>query len=325
MITPIFFPFTHMTRSQEDTVTALFGPVYYFPISDKSHRQPIRSDHDRPSAVPIYGNPDLARRVLLSAGDFTDWARTNQGNEINLRAFFDTRPFLTSDTGVPALKAGILNPVKGNRPSRQDDGAETADPLFRAMLFLCLAQSRDAQKEAIRDRFSHLLRSHDSLFEQLTPENGSGSGREPSDPSVPAEDDEDPGSYMTARRVQAWFTFFLQDICTDFHPEHPVFITTSEAVFEYLISFGKNRTNALDIDSIKVHENNCIDKTAWQKRFADFIGNALSRGLRHDECVPGIGDECIRNARIKLNILSKDDCDTIRQNRYETVPVCLVQ
>jgi hypothetical protein len=118
----------------------------------------------------------------------------------------------------------------------------------------------------------------------------------------------------------------MNNNCFESFEHPPVFVTTSEAAFEYLVSFDKKSTNALDIDNIKVHENNCAEKNNWQTGFYRLVRSAMEKGAGQIGRIADSGDECTVNARIRIYLLSRESAvHNILHRTYETVPVCLVQ
>lgn len=325
MMEPIFFPFTHISQSQLKTVLTVFKRISYFPIIPVSEVAGKKKEEDaRTGVFPVIQNPERMAAAVRKADEYAQWAALNRGNERNLKTLLKEDPYFKSDTDISTLKSHLLKGV-----SKQESIKKTADMneiLLQAMVFLRISQVLDGERETIREQFESLKRSENRLMDTIK-----GSLLEEDilqeDPHGHEDQERDePGEYLTAKRIHAWFTFFKQNGYVKLFNTKPILVTTSEAVFEYIVSFDKKSVNALDIDNIKVHENNCVRKNSWQTSFYTFVQSALENKAGQIDRITGSEDGCAVNARIRLYLLSGENAENnILQNTYETVPVCLVQ
>ncbi len=321
MIYPVFFPFTHVDPVQEQALLSVFRFMFFMPVSTRSL---VSRDIDHPGSEqalePVWPlGPEPVQAAVRAADEYIKWGELNYENGTHLKTLINQMPYGTDDTAVTALKSKLLAP---GGPDIEPAG-EVDEKLFQALLFLRMAQLSDEQKAQVDSSFDALNRKHADLFSRITPENED----HLFDNLPPAGKQSfwDPGSYLTAKRIQAWFMYFIKGRTGPEHGQMPVLVTTSQAVFDHLASFDKKLVNALDIDRIKVHENNCAEDNTWQERFYGLVHSAYGKGPGHDDGILVSGDRCGSDARIKLYLLSGRAIDTIVQNRYETIPVCLVK
>ena len=105
----------------------------------------------------------------------------------------------------------------------------------------------------------------------------------------------------------------------------PLFITTSEAVFKELESNCKDVVNALDIDKIKVHENECENKTEWQHHFYQYLMGAIQGDGNRKNQVQSATDKCSVSGQIKLHLFPGNGINKCFNMSDKHIPVCLIK
>ena len=349
MSIPVFFPFTHISQTQKEVLSSVFDQLIFLPIEQQRDEPVEKIQTDRQWLRVLYGNKDQILGAMRGAEEYIEWAKIHQGSDIDLRILLKSHPYLSGtqrdednddidtrikENSVPVLKSKILGQADPTHRQQipQGDGTQNSkvSALEQALLFLRIAQITDAEKERIDQEFVKLSKTHQDLFTIMIPDQEAASvipeeTEHTEQGSDPIPQTADPGEHLTQKRVQSWLTYFFNGPFKETGAEYPVLVTTSKAVFEYLRSFVKKSTNTLDIDSIKVHENNCANKIRWQKQFVKVAESALSRGLEHSASIPSADDGCCLDVQINVCLLSKDDLDHVAQVDVEKMVICLVQ
>ena len=316
----LFFPFTHITQKQLNITLAFFPSFQYLPGSrDFKHDQVLQELCELGQIHPIFLSPEEFETVEQKVEQYRAWAQIHKGDEVNLKSLLKDSPYFTSDTNVTAIKSQI----KGFKEDKADSGAveSTESALQHNLLFLKIAQLCDEQNERIDLKLKKLDTSRDKLMSTLRGLDSPLSDIQDSKMDA----DKDLGAMMTRERIYAWSGCMVQKGALEQEGGSPLFITTSEAVFSYLESICKDVINALDIDKIKVHENECENKDEWQHQFCDDLMRAVQTGGNRENKLPKVSDKCLLSGQIKLNIFSGDDINQVFNCSDKQIPVCLIK
>ncbi|MBU1196012.1 MAG: hypothetical protein KKE62_00110 [Proteobacteria bacterium] len=311
----LFFPFTHVTQHQLRQVSAFFPQVSYLPLQhedkDLPHiRTAVEAGQIKRIALPA-NHIDTARQNVLQ---YTQWAKIHKGNERNLKAIIKDSAYFTSDTHVSSIKSQI-------RGTHVDEKARisTSSP-EKDLLFLSMAQMCDEQNEQINLEFQAVEKNRGNLFAAL---------RGPEDPMTDISQDfscadTDAGLTMTGERIAAWAGGMALAGGMNENSKNCFLVTTSPGVMDYLESNCTDVINALDIDQIKVHENNCAMKTQWQHQFCESLMSAVhGEGIREKD-LPTVTDRCEVSGKIKVCIFSGDLINDLLKTSGTQIVVCLV-
>jgi len=313
-MTFLFFPFTHITQNQLDTILTFFASFQYLPGSrDFKHDQTLQKLFEQGKIAPFFLSPDDLAPIELKLKQYLEWARLHKGNEVNLKSLLKDNPYFTNDSDVTAIKSQI----KGNK----EETLPGESILQKDLLFLKMAQLCDEQNERIDLKLKDLDINRDQLMSALR-------GLKSPLTSVKEGEiamDRDFGKMMTRERMVAWSRCVAAKGGLKQGVKKPLFITTSEAVFDYLESNCKDVINALDIDKIKVHENECENKNEWQHLFCDYLMRAIqAEGNRENE-LPKVDDKCSLSGQIKLSLFSGDEINQLFNCSDKQIPVCLIK
>jgi hypothetical protein len=269
---------------------------------------------------PVFLSPEELETVEQKVKQYQAWARIHKGNEVNLKALLRDTPYFTSDTNVTAIKSQI----KGVKEDKEDscDAVSTESVLQHNLLFLKIAHLCDKQNERIDLALKDLDAGRDKLMSTLrgfeSPLSDVQDGK--------TDAGKDLGAMMTRERIYAWSGCMAQKGVLK--PEgggQQLFITTSEAVFNYLESICQDVINALDIDKIKVHENQCKEKNGWQHQFCDYLMRAIYGNGTRENNIAKVNDRCSLSGQIKLNLFSGNDINKLFNCSEKQIPVCLIK
>ena len=314
---PLFFPFSHISKNQLTSVTAFFQTMGLLPLVRDFTADPLRSDlTERGILDPLFSSAQALGGVEKQVQSYLDWARLHKGNERNLKSLLKQDPYFMEATGLANIQSQI-------RKGIADTGPEQTEEAQNPLLLLKFAQLLDAQNEGIDDELTALEKSKTSLFSELTGE----ISEKKSDP--PAREMEnsaysDPGRIMTQARVVAWFRY-AQDKKIFQQPGTLLLVTTSLAVLDFMVSQCEGVINALDIDSIKVHENECEKKRAWHQDFYQFLKETIAGKNPSRSVPPGEDDSCFLSGRIKLCLFPEGGMKAFFNIPDQPIAVCLVQ
>ncbi|NOX34263.1 MAG: hypothetical protein GXP56_11100 [Deltaproteobacteria bacterium] len=313
----IFFPFTHITRDQLNIILAFFPSFHYFPASrDFKDNQTLFKLFEKGIIHPFFSSGKELDPVEQKLEEYLAWAGIHKGNEVNLKLLLKQAPYFTSDTYVTAIKSQIKGFKGDKKVSLPGKTAMQHDLLFLKMAKLC-----DAQNERIDLELKNVDKTRDELVSTLRGLESPLSGTKGSK----ACDQRDPGAVMTRERIFAWSGCMAGKPGPVEKGAPPLFVTTSEAVFDHLESNCKDVVNTLDIDKIKVHENECENKSRWQHHFCEYLMRAVQGDRNLENDLPEVNDACSFSGQIKLNLFSGNDIARLFNMPGGQVAVCLIK
>ncbi|MCD4743675.1 MAG: hypothetical protein K8R67_14525 [Desulfobacteraceae bacterium] len=322
MIKPIFFPFTHIQDSDIKVISAFFKSIFFFPASEPAEfEESVKNMADKDLLLPIYAEKKDFEPVLHKVDEYRKWGELNKENKGNLKVFLQEKPYLTNDTGVPHIRAGIerVPEESGDLPSEENS-------LFKSLMLLRLAKIYDLEKDNLNNQFNDIKKNEEKLFSAIQgldqkSDRNLGQNRENLflNRSV-----EDLGEYMTSRRLSAWVDFFNRRKPFSSFDSPLLFVTTSAAVMEYLISISKNIIKSLDIDKLKVHEKKCENMKQWVKTFNKYVEDLVVSGQQPVNAPAERDDNCTLEVQIKLYLLQGDVISSFFQGVGQSIPVCLI-
>ncbi|MCP3898125.1 MAG: hypothetical protein GY707_00150 [Desulfobacteraceae bacterium] len=310
MMKTIFFPFAHLQVTDIKVISALFKSIFYFSASMPEEFEESNSHKKKKDVLlPIYPDNKDFELALIKVNEYRHWGELNKENKGNLKAFLQTKPYLTDNTAVSHIRAGIENTNKEDHdlPSKND-------LLLKNLMFLRLAKIHDMEKESIGNQFNSIEKNEQKLFSDIQGHDTKFDGKRV----------EDFGAYMTPERLSAWFNFFNTKMPFNSFDSPLLFVTTSAAVMEYLLSVSENKIKLLDIDNLKVHENICENKHQWVEVFNKYVENLVISGQQSLNTPAERDDNCTLEVKIKLYLLQGDVISSFFQGVGQGVPVCLV-
>ncbi len=321
MIDTMFFPFSHISKNQLTSVTAFFQNMGFLPLVKDFTADPILADLAEKNILhPIFPLAQELGEAEKQVQSYLDWAKLHRGNEKNLKALLKEEPYFMDATGLSSIQSQIRRGVK---QSLSDQKKKVPNPL----LLLKFAQLLDVQNEGIDDELTALEKSNASLFSELIGETPAEKAEEKSekfDRGLPDSGYLDPGRIMTKERVVSWFRYAAnREIFKQ--PGAPLLVTTSPAVLDYMVSQCEGVINALDIDSIKVHENDCEKKSNWLQGFSQFLKETIAENNASGSAQPEADDTCFLSGKIKLCLFPEGGMKAFLNIPDQSIAVCLVQ
>ncbi|MCF6249443.1 MAG: hypothetical protein L3J69_19115 [Desulfobacula sp.] len=339
----VFFPFTHITQRQLETLLTFVEPFHFLSTDADKVIDPFLKPVVGAKKGIAHGVPDnLAIRVTQLQAQYLDWVKIHQGNEHNLKSLIKDHPYFKDATQVASIKsqlrdatrvASIKSQLKsGNKAEpKKDDGEKN---LEQHLLFLKMAHLCDSQNDRIDIELSRLDENKDQLLSVLKGLEGS---------SGPGESNEsagenknfgtgfktghgatDFGAVMTRERIESWAAC-MSGLSGYSANDPPVFVTTSQAVFDYLESICEDCLNALDINEIKVHHNDCENKKEWQRYFKENLKTAVQGGVSLEGGLPGSDDTCLLAGQVTASLFFGNEINKCFKLSDKQIVVCLIK
>ncbi|MFA5902577.1 MAG: hypothetical protein WC836_01485 [Desulfobacula sp.] len=312
----IFFPFSHISQNQMDALETFCPSFTFFPATkDLNHQPRLQELVKGGKSVPVFSSEDDQFSVDQTFEQYLSWAKVNKGNEHNLRFLLRDNPYFTSDSDLTSIKSHIRGLKKAIEPHRMEK-----DGLHQDLLFLKMAKQCDQENESIDAQLRDIDKTRNKMLTNLLGE------EDPTDTVIYEEKTgtPDPGSIMTRERVQAWSRVMMH---YNFLPKTDVtqvFITTSKAVTDYLETICSDVINALDINPIKVHENDCENITGWQQQIFEHLMCAAKGDADMQDHLPDVNDDCFCSGQIKLSLFSGNNIHHLFNLKEKQIAVCLV-
>ncbi len=313
----IFFPFSHISQDQLAALQAFFSSFAFFPASaDLEHSIRLKELVDKGTAVPVFSSREDLALVDRQFEQYMDWVKIHKGNEHNLRFLLNDNPYFTSDSDLTAIKSQIRGKREIIKPQPSPKEALLKDLLFLKMANQCDRdnENTDLQLKSIEKIRSRML---STLLGEDDPMKAEASGGKSGSP--------DAGVIMTRERIEAWARCTTQFNRVENTAETTVFVTTSEAVFGYLETISSDTINALDIDPIKVHENECENKIGWQQQFFEQVICAAIGDLDLQNHLPEVTDGCSLSGQIKMSLFSGNNIHNLFRLKDKQIRVCWIR
>ena len=321
MRTPVnryfFFPFTHITQNDLDTILTFLPQFHCLSISrDFKKNRVLHQMTNQGKIISHFLSPETLVPVEQKIEQFFEWAGIHKGDEQNLRLFLKDNPYFTSDSDVAAIKSQIRGTKKDGQDSISDDLSFQKD-----LLFLKMAQLYDEQKEGIDLELKDLTQTSDDLVSTLR---GLEDFEEEINNTKP-DNYTDSGTIMTRERILAWFRCMKAMKLLNQEEAAPLFITTNREIFDYFESNCKDIINILDIDNIKVHGNRCENQDIWKDQFEGYLVGAIKGSGSNGNNLPEVNDRCSKRGQIKVCNFSGGDINQVLNAADKHISVCLIK
>lgn len=313
----IFFPFSHVSQDQLAALQTFFSSFAFFPAaSDLEHSIRLKELMGKGEAIPVFSSQEDLILVDRQFEQYMDWVKIHKGNEPNLRFLLNGNPYFTSDSDLTAIKSQIRGKKEMIKPQPLPKEA-----LLKDLLFLKMAKQCDRDNENTDLQLKSVEKKTSRMLSNLMGEDDPMKAKAPSE--IPESPDE--GAIMTRERIEAWARCMTQFNTGENTSESPVFATTSEAVFDYLETISLDTINALDIDPIKVHENECENKIGWQQQFFEQVICAAKGEWDRRDHLPEVTDECSLSGQIKMSLFSGNNIHNLFHLKDKQIRVCWIR
>ncbi len=256
----IFFPFTSLTQYDADCLLSFFETFSYLTTSSADELALSEPEwfqtlwKEKRAVEPVTLSQEELIPLRASIKSWKDWADTNYGKQTKsgyLQSIFRDSPYFTSDSDIVSIRTQIKSGLDMYSKDTNKN-ANNALHVKSAPVFLRLAAMADRENEAVDQQLSSIGRLEADVFAELK----GGLDEKSFDSNILRVNTatQDRGELMTEQRVRAWFSFFLTKKYDFSDQSHQVFVTTSRAVIDFIISVSEKSKLMLDIDNFKVHK-----------------------------------------------------------------------
>jgi len=314
----LFFPFTHLTRIQLKTILRFFPYMEHLALEENYSNYPeLEALSGEQKIIPWFLTSDESAQTQAQIAQYLDWAKIHKGNEHNLKSLFKDNPYFTNDSDVSAIKSHLK--TAGDHRKKTEPGKNLT---VQHRLFLKMAQLCDFQNESIDSQLKDIDQNRNIIFSSLR---GIEQKKDLDIEMIQPDIIKDDQSIMAKERVLAWSRIMAEKGALTQKGKLPVLITTSSAVIEYLESICDDVINALDLDPIKVHENECENINEWQLQFTQGLLDVIMAGSAQEKPSLKVKDNCKHEGQIKLYLFSGNDINKLFNRTEKQIPVCLVR
>lgn len=242
-----YLPFTHISDSTTRSLVNALGTVtVYLPAEN------LATEHMRHWAqkgvLDLRPSSSVDGKKLMSAvREFKDWATLHQGNISDLAPYFKTnqgQPPLVSDTDPTQISSQIRNFAKFT-------AKDTTDSVFRAALFMAMAQEYDQHQDDVDQGLGAIQDKERVMFAKLDGTDGlSDAGLIQGNGFLRSSDGFEPGIHMTSLRIESW-----AELVRGEKPAASLFVTTSPAIYENMLDALPDAEECLACDlGVSGHE-----------------------------------------------------------------------
>jgi len=277
---PIYFPLTYISEQSVEALASCFEQIALYQPCSRNIPETLQKWAEKrvlDIRVPAKQDNDRLERVIK---EYKAWAELHKGSEL---AFFKSRkdavPFF--DENSPSqirseLKSELKKDMQG--PAEK----EKTDPLFNARLFLCMAQDSDIRNLEVSQHITSFETKEQDMMNALK----GGDDFDIAEFETPKTENslprEDPGIYMTAERIEAWFHLMQHD------PEKSaLFVTDSRAVFDYLTEKNPAAETVLCLERIPFCKDRSDEKfQSWQDNLKKYLDKLAGNGSTDTAVVP---------------------------------------
>ncbi len=303
---------TYLSAAVESRLAACFGQTAFYRPSDRPLPETMQAAVDADRLVvhtPIKAESDRLAELMKA---YYAWAEENKGVDLSVFKGRESRIPFYEDTSISKIRQNIRD-VGSERKK-----AEAGDPVFKARLFLEMAQELDRQNSELERSLDDVRMQEDSMLADLLGESGDPGGIES---AFRAASVADPGAYMTGTRLQAWWQLARKGPVPG-----NLLVTDSRAVIEYLIEKepGLQKTGL----PVKLPFRPTGDQVPedWQGRLLEYLVQLASQADAGNAAVdiPAVkaGEAAVR---VTFYRLEKTDTETFFNGLGEPVDALSVQ
>ena len=256
-MTPIYFPYTYVTRPVMEAVQACFSPVVLYQASAADIPPPLREWEKTGQVelrVPV---PTEEEKLTSLLTEFRNWAALHRDKRGIDLAYFRTRkdrlPFFDETSG-----AWILADIKGKSPAEKPS-YDTR--LLNARLLLRIAQEMDAQNDSLSTDLQRANEMEQALFKHLR-------GNE----AIPRQETgvlrAAPGAgadYMIKERIGAWALLTAVDAVQRGPDASGILVTASRSVAEYLTESRLSAVKVFEAADVPVDSGRSEISEKWRR------------------------------------------------------------
>jgi len=261
---PICFPFTYVSDSVAQALTACFGPfIVYQPLAGK---------------IPEQMRPRVEKGIIDVRVPVTEDQTDLEAVVKNLLSWADIHfdgsglkpPFLEIwKDAIPLFNASSPSQIVADI-KKKDHGKlvfRAPEPLLAARCFLYFAQEFDRQNQEVAQDLKRHRQQEAELIRQLKMEDDSLAAEfQKEEVQIP----DDSAGYMVLDRLEAWTRILLED--TDISG---IFITHIPAVLKELLDRTPTAEKLLSLESIPICTARTVELTVWRQKLVSNLAHIV--------------------------------------------------
>ncbi|MCP3953672.1 MAG: hypothetical protein GY697_15855, partial [Desulfobacterales bacterium] len=254
---PVYFPMTYLSAAAESRLSACFPQTVVYRPSDRTLPEAMQSalDADRIKVqTPVAAESDRLAELMKA---YYAWAEENKGVDLSVFKGRESRIPFFEDTSISHIRQNIRN--MGNAGVKEAAG----DPVFRARLFLEMAQELDRQNSELERSLDDVRVKEDSMLADLLGDAGDPGGIKT---VFRADSVADPGAYMTGTRLQTWWQLARNEPVPG-----NLLVTDSPAVIAYLVEKEPGLKKAGEPLRLPFRLSGNQPAAVWQDRLLDYL------------------------------------------------------
>ena len=201
-MTAVFFPFTFITEPVLRSFRMFFKTIAVFQAASDTIPDTLKAWQAKGELDIWMPVPDEAHISAMLRG-YREWALHHQGRDISVHKYYREKVPFFNETSVTRIKKEIRT---FHNSQTDDSGVDAENLLYRAGLFLQMAQEFDEQNLEIFRDLSIQAKRERELFTGLKGEAGELPGIDLVAPVPPAEDT---FGHMLSDRLSAWARLML--------------------------------------------------------------------------------------------------------------------
>ena len=336
-----FFPFTHITESDLNTLLTFFPQFHFLSISnDLKDRKILNKLSEQKKVVAHFIPFEILVLVEKKFQQYYEWAEINKSNKGNLKILLKENPYFTNNSDITAIKSYLKNSKKVRQDSISEDSiskdsiSKDSTPensrgqnnLLNDLLFLKMAQIYDEQHENIDLELEQINKNCKELVLNLRGIENFEVAKDADYSMDSNNSDFESRTILIQKRIAAWYASVATLKIINKEDTNVLFVTTNKDFFSYFESNCKNIVNILDIDNIKLHKNRCKNSIIWHNQFKNYLMDVVNKNSNNDNILPELHDDCTITGHIKIGNFSNGNIDqNIFNISNKQISVCLIE
>jgi len=260
-MTPIYFPFTYVSKQTADVLRACFSKTIVYQPSSYNIPESMRQLKDKgllDIRIPAKDDNEKLAEILR---EYKNWAHIHQGSGMSF--------FKTQTDNIPFYDEISAHQIRSDikKKEKNQTSEQIIDPILHARIFLSMAQEFDINQWDITSELESFADLEKAFIEDLKGDKDSESVNLTTNQAFVKDE---PGSHMTDQRIKSWINLLMCD-----PKDSNFYVTTSRDVMENLFE--------------KSQEMEMVFKDAIPKNYdSDELKNNLTKRLENISKISGI-------------------------------------
>lgn len=208
---------------------------------------------------------DQRARLTEAFNEFQAFARMH-GSKGDLKTRFVAWLEGSTEPDDEKIASQIVSSMKKNGKAGLSQKPE--DLVFRAALFLHMAQQYDIESFEVQKDLRSLARTEKKLFQSLT-------GEASTHTKIDAFGSDTPEDYMVPERLAAWARLLLHGVVPEDSDKTLVWVTHSRPAMEHLLELAPLSYRSVQFHAIPTANGRAEGTDPWKEAFQEGLAKAL--------------------------------------------------